>query len=80
MNQLIGKTINHVSLLTHYSNHSIPETAPLLEMTDGTRYFFNGYTWEQIKNTHTHTHVNTNANTNPNTNANANTNANTNAN
>ena len=46
MESLIGKTVRKVSTITHYSTGSFPETSPLLEMTDGTRYFFNGSTWE----------------------------------
>jgi hypothetical protein len=48
MENLIGKTIKQVSIINDYSNHSIPDTRPLLEMTDGTKYFFNGYKWELI--------------------------------
>ena len=47
MESLIGKTIRSISTITHYSMGSFPETSPLLEMTDGTKYFFNGCTWQK---------------------------------
>lgn len=49
MKSIIGKTIKSISAITHYSMGSLPESAPLLIMTDDTHYFYNGYTWEQIK-------------------------------
>jgi hypothetical protein len=50
MNNLLqGKTILSVSTFTDYSSLSIPETRPVLIMTDGTKFYFNGFKWVEMK-------------------------------
>lgn len=49
MKELIGKTISKISSFLDYSTCSIPEHRPLLTMTDGTQYYFDGYKWVVIK-------------------------------
>jgi hypothetical protein len=49
MKELIGKTISKVSSFLDYSSYSIPEYRPLLTMTDGTQYYFDGYKWAILK-------------------------------
>lgn len=46
---LQGKTILSVSTLTDYSSLSIPETRPVLTMTDGTKYYFDGFKWVEMQ-------------------------------
>ena len=45
MDEIKGKTIKQIYTIQDYSSYSIPETRPVLEMTDGTKYLFNGYKW-----------------------------------
>lgn len=46
---LYGKKIVALYYMTDYSSWSIPETRPILKTDDGLLYYFNGWTWKQIK-------------------------------